>query len=204
MLDNPSSEEIFPNLQSKLPLAQLEAICSCPIACYLGVETNPHLATESQNHRIVGVGRDLCGSSSECSKVSSQPPSLQTDQSQFPQPLLTRLVLWTLHQPCCSFLDMLQPLNVLLVVRGLKLNKVLEVQPHQSRVQGDHHCPRPAGHTIPDTSQDAFGILGHLGTLLAPVQPAVVQHPQVLFCSAAFQPLFPKPVALHGVVVTQV
>ncbi|CAM9632961.1 unnamed protein product, partial [Bubo scandiacus] len=30
------------------------------------------------------------------------------------------------------------------------------------------------------------------------------QHPQVLFCQAALQPLFPKPVALHGVVVTQV
>ena len=30
------------------------------------------------------------------------------------------------------------------------------------------------------------------------------QHPQVLFCQAAFQPPFPKPVALCGVVVTQV
>ena len=36
------------------------------------------------------------------------------------------------------------------------------------------------------------------------IQPAVDQHTQVLFLWAAFQPLFPKPVALHGVVVTQV
>ncbi|KAF1415053.1 Prolyl endopeptidase, partial [Spheniscus mendiculus] len=52
--------------------------------------------------------------------------------------------------------------------------------------------------------QDAIGLLGHLGTLLAHVQPAVDQHPQVLFRQAAFQPLFPKPVALHGVVVAKV
>ncbi|GAB0187966.1 hypothetical protein GRJ2_001261900 [Grus japonensis] len=69
---------------------------------------------------------------------------------------------------------------------------------------GDDHFPGPAGHTVSDTSQDALGLLGHLGTLLAHVQPAVNHHPQVLFCWAAFQPLFPKPVALYGVVVTPV
>ncbi|KAK4827773.1 hypothetical protein QYF61_021518 [Mycteria americana] len=53
-------------------------------------------------------------------------------------------------------------------------------------------------------SQDAIGLLGHLGTLLAHIQAAVNQHPQVLFRRAAFQPLFPKPVALHGVAVAQV
>ncbi|KAK4810949.1 hypothetical protein QYF61_013357 [Mycteria americana] len=88
--------------------------------------------------------------------------------------------------------------------RGQKVNTVFEVRPHQCRVQGHDHFPSPAGHTIPDTSQDAVGFLGHLGTLLAHIQVAVNQHPQVLFCRAAFQPLFPKPVALHGVVVAQV
>ncbi|GAB0204040.1 hypothetical protein GRJ2_002869600 [Grus japonensis] len=57
---------------------------------------------------------------------------------------------------------------------------------------------------IPDTSQDAVGLLGHLGTLLAHIQPAIDQYLQVLFRQAAFQPLFPKPIALHGVIVTQV
>ncbi|KAK4828716.1 hypothetical protein QYF61_000554 [Mycteria americana] len=60
----------------------------------------------------------------------------QAKQPQFPQPLLIRLVLQTLHQLRCPSLDMLQHLKVSLV--------------------------------------------------------------------AAFQPLFPKPVALHGVVVAQV
>jgi len=74
------------------------------------------------------------------------------------------------------------------------MNTVLEVRPHQCRVQGHYHLPTPAGRTIPDTSQDAIGLLGHLGTLLAHVQPAVDQHSQVLFCWEAFQPLLPKPV----------
>ncbi|KAK4824081.1 hypothetical protein QYF61_010592 [Mycteria americana] len=192
MLDNPFSEVKFPNIQSKPPLAQLEAISSCPMACYLGEETDPHLSTPSFQVVV------------ESDKVSPQPPFLQAKQPQFPQLLLIRLVLQTLHQLLCPSLDTLQPLNVPLVVGGPKVNTVFEVQPHQCRVQGHDHFPSPAGHTISDTSQDAIGFLGHLGTLLAHIQAAVNQHPQVLFCQAAFQPLFPKPVALHGVAVAQV
>ncbi|KAK4807092.1 hypothetical protein QYF61_018433 [Mycteria americana] len=183
MLDNPFSEEKFPNIQSKPPLAQLEAISSCPITCYLGEETDPHLSTASFQVVV------------ESDKVSPQPPFLQAKQPQFPQPLLIRLLLQTLHQLRCPSLDTLQPLNVSLVVGGPKLNTVFE---------GHNHFPSPAGHTISDTSQDAIGFLGHLGTLPAHVQLAVNQHPQVLFRQAAFQPLFPEPVALHGVVMTQV
>jgi len=43
-----------------------------------------------------------------------------------------------------------------------------------------------------------------MGTLLAHIQTAIDQHPMVLFCWAAFQPLLPKSVALLGVVVTKV
>ncbi|KAK4827693.1 LOW QUALITY PROTEIN: hypothetical protein QYF61_020827 [Mycteria americana] len=192
MLDHPFSKEIFPNIQPKPLLMQLEAISSRPITCYLGKETNTHLTTTSFQVVV------------ESDKVSPEPPLLQTKQSQFPQPLLIRLVLQTLHQLRCPSLDTLQHLNVLHVVRGPKLNTVFEVWSHQCQVQGHDHFPTPAGHTIPDTSQDAVGFLGHLGTLPAHVQPAVNQHPQVLLCQAAFQPLFPKPVVLHGVVVTQV
>ncbi|KAK4826388.1 hypothetical protein QYF61_008059, partial [Mycteria americana] len=191
MLDNPLGEEKFPNIQSKPPLAQLEAISSCPITCYLGEETDPHLSTTS--FQVV----------EESDKVSPQPPFLQAKQSQLPQPLLIKLLLQTLHQLRCPSLDTLQHLSVSLVVGGPKLNTGFEVQPHQCRVQGHDHFPTPAGHAIPDTSQDAIGFLGHLGTLLAHIQAAVNKHPQVLLCQAAFQPLFPKPVALHGVAVAQ-
>ncbi|KAK4823665.1 LOW QUALITY PROTEIN: hypothetical protein QYF61_005017 [Mycteria americana] len=188
MPDNPCSEEIFTHIQSKPPLAQLEAISSHPIACYLGEEAHTHLTTTSFQVVV------------ESDKVSPQPPFLQAKQPQFPQPLLIRLVLQTLHQLRCPSLDMLQHLNVSLV--GPKLNTVFKGRPHQCRGQGqgDNHFPSPAGHTISETSQDAIGLLGHLGTLLAHIQLAIDQHHQVLF----YRPLFPKPVALHGVVVTQV
>ncbi|KAK4816196.1 hypothetical protein QYF61_012661 [Mycteria americana] len=192
MLDNPFSEVKFPNIQSKPPLAQLEAISSCPITCYLGEETDPHLSTTSFQVVV------------ESDEVSPQPPFLQAKQSQFPQPLLIRLLLQTLHQLRCPSLYTLQYLNIPLVVGGPKLNTVFEVRPHQCRVQGHNHFPSPAGHAIFDTGQDAIGLLGRLGTLLAHIQAAVNQHPQVLLCQAAFQPLFPKPVALHGVAVAQV
>ncbi|NXT01576.1 ERAP1 aminopeptidase, partial [Jacana jacana] len=49
---------------------------------------------------------------------------------------------------------------------------------HELAHQGDNHLPTSAGHTILYASQDAIGLLGHLGTLLAHVQPPVDQHPQ--------------------------
>ncbi|PKU47104.1 hypothetical protein llap_2599 [Limosa lapponica baueri] len=104
---------------------------------------------------------------------------------------------------CCPSLDTLQHLHVCLAVRSPKLNTVFEMWPQQCPVRGDNHFLSPAGHTISDTGRDAVGLLGHLSTL-AHIQPAVDQHPQVLFHQASFQPLVPKPIALHGVVVTQV
>ena len=98
MLDNPFSEEIFPNIQSKPPLVQLEAVSSCPVTCYLGEETDPHLPTTSFQVAV------------ESSKVSPEPPPLQAEQPQFPQLLLIRLVLQTLPQLRCPSLDTLQPL----------------------------------------------------------------------------------------------
>ncbi|KAK4824973.1 hypothetical protein QYF61_022499, partial [Mycteria americana] len=98
MPDLKGKQKIVPNIQSKPPLAQLEAISSCPITCYLGEEIDPHLATTS----------------------------FQAKQPQLPQPLLRRLLLQTLHQPRCPSLNILQHLNVSLVVRGPKLNTVFE------------------------------------------------------------------------------
>jgi len=67
---------------------QLEAVSSHPIASYLGEETNPRLTTTSFQGAV------------ESSKVSPQPPLLQTKQPQFPQPLLIRLVLSPASLPC--------------------------------------------------------------------------------------------------------
>jgi len=44
------------------------------------------------------------------------------------------------------------------------------------------HLPAPAGQAISDTSQDAVGLVGYLGTLLATFQPSAYQQPPVLFC----------------------
>ncbi|KAK4820667.1 hypothetical protein QYF61_003075 [Mycteria americana] len=114
MLDHPFSKEIFPNIQSKPLLMQLEPISSRPITSYLGEETDPHLSTTSFQVVI------------ESNKVSPQPPFLQAKQPQFPQPLLIRLVLQTLHQLRCPSLDTLQHLNVLLqCTEGPKTEPVL-------------------------------------------------------------------------------
>ena len=60
---------------------QLEAIASHPITSYLGEETNTCLTAAS--FQVVVASE----------KVPPQPPLLQTNQPQLPQPLLVRLVL---------------------------------------------------------------------------------------------------------------
>lgn len=81
-------------------MAQLEGISSHPVACYLGEETNAHLATPSFQVVV------------ESEKVSPEPSFLQTKR-QLPQLLLIRLVLQALPQLHCPSLDVLQHLNVL-------------------------------------------------------------------------------------------
>jgi len=79
MSDHSFSKEIVPNIQSKPPLTQLEAIASHSITSYLEAETNTCLTTTSFQVAV------------ESDKVSPQPPHLQTKQPQFLQSLL-RLV----------------------------------------------------------------------------------------------------------------
>ena len=81
MIDSPFGEKIFLSIRSKPLLAQLEAISYPPITCYLGRETNTNHATASFQVVVESI------------KVSSQSPFLQAKQPQFPQPLLTGLLL---------------------------------------------------------------------------------------------------------------
>jgi len=80
MSDYPFSKEIFPNIQSKLPLTQLEAIASRPIASYLGGETNTCLTTTTFQvlQRLVKAWCLLhsCGEAQGCGRESCS--NLQT------------------------------------------------------------------------------------------------------------------------------
>ena len=91
-----------------------------------------------------------------------------------------------------------------LIARGPELNTVLEMWPHYCCEQRDDHFPAPAGNAISDTRQYAIGLLGHLGTLLAHIQPSINQHAQVHFFHIVFQIFCPKPVAFPEVVVAKV
>jgi len=90
-------EDFFPNIQPEPLLVQLKLITSCPIASYLGEETNsPSPATTSFQVVV------------ESDEVSPELLLLQTKESQLPWPLLIRLVLHTLQQLCWPSLDMFQ------------------------------------------------------------------------------------------------
>lgn len=75
---------------------------------------------------------------------------------------------------------MLEQLNVLLIVKGPKLNTVLKLWSRLCHIKGNSHFPSPVDHTISDIGEDVIGLLEQLGTL-AHVQPAADQLPQALF-----------------------
>ena len=81
MPDHSFSKELFPNIQYKPTLIQLEAIVSHPLTSYLGEETYTHLTTTAFQVVVASY------------KVPSQPPLLQTKEPQFSQPLFIRLVV---------------------------------------------------------------------------------------------------------------
>jgi len=88
---------------------QLEAVASCPVAGYLGEETNPapHCTLLSRS----------------CREREGPPSASSSPDRAAPAPSAApiRLVLQPPPQPGCPALDMLQPLSVLLGVRGPEL-----------------------------------------------------------------------------------
>ncbi|KAK1203175.1 LRCH1 protein, partial [Pygoscelis papua] len=78
-------------------------------------ETDTHLTTTSFQVVV------------EPDKVSPEPPFLQAKQPQFPQQLLIRLVLQTLHQLRCPSLDTPQHLNVFLS-RAAECDELLRIE----------------------------------------------------------------------------
>ncbi|XP_051625283.1 uncharacterized protein LOC127461479 [Manacus candei] len=142
-----------------------------------------------------------CQGVAESEEVSPEPPLLQAEPPQLPQPLLTALVLQSLPQPRCSPLDLLQPLHVLPELRAQNWTQHsrggLTSAESRARItslallatlflsQARIHWPScPPGHT------------------LAPVQLPVHPHSQLPSCLAALQPLWPS-LELPGVVVAK-
>ena len=146
--------EIFPYIQPEPLPDQLEAIPFCPIVSFTGEEADSHLRKISLQVVI------------EYNNISPVPPLLQTNQSQFFQPLPTEIVLQIPHQLHCPSHDMFQGLDVFLIVSGPKLKTALKMWPHWSWVQGDNHLPGPAGNPISYTSLDNIVLLDHLGKAL--------------------------------------
>ncbi|RMB88133.1 hypothetical protein DUI87_35494 [Hirundo rustica rustica] len=101
----------------------------------------------------------------ESGGVSSEPRLLQDKHPSAPR--------WT-GAPHPS-LATLRPLRVHPELGDPEMDTALEVWPHPCPAREDNPCPAPGGHTVPDPGQVPLAILGHLGTLMATVQPAVHQ-----------------------------
>ncbi|KAK4818851.1 LOW QUALITY PROTEIN: hypothetical protein QYF61_020070 [Mycteria americana] len=129
--------------------------------------------------------------------------AVRAKQPQLSQPVLVGEALQPSDHFCGPPLDPLQQLHVLLVLRAPELDAVLQVRSHQSRVEGQNHLPRPAGHASFDAAQDTVGLLGCERTLLAHVQLFVHQYPQVLFRRAALAHIIPQPVLKLRIAPTQ-
>ena len=74
---------------------------------------------------------------------------------------------------------------------------------HQGRVEGEENHSQPASHTPSNTPQDATGLLGHKGTVLAHGHPVVHQDTQAAIPCAALQQVSPQPILVPGLIPAQ-
>ena len=107
-----------------------------------------------------------------------------------------------MHHFCGPSLDVLQQVNVSTVLNTPHLDSVLQVRPHQHRVEGQNHLPQPAGHASFDAAQDKVGFLGCEDTVLAHALFSIHQYPQVFFSRAVFSPFIPQLVLVVDVVTS--
>jgi len=96
VLCHPQREEVLPHVQTELPLLQFVPIAPCPVAGHYWKEPGPILLALTLQI-FLGI-----------SKVPSQPPLLQAEQGQLPQPLLVGEMLQSPHHPHSPPLDSVQ------------------------------------------------------------------------------------------------
>ncbi|PKU42315.1 rna-directed dna polymerase from mobile element jockey-like [Limosa lapponica baueri] len=118
--------------------------------------------------------------------------------------VLVHSTLNPLDDLCGPPLDSFQQIHVLPMLRTSELDAVLQVESHQSRVEGQNHLPQPAGRNSFDAAQDAVVWLGCQHTMLAHVELLVHRHPQVLLLRAALNPFCTQPVFVSGIAMSQV
>ena len=95
-----------------------------------------------------------------CNKVSPEPSLLPAEPPQLSQPFLIGEVFHPSDHFCGPPLDPLQQVRVFPVLRTPELDAGLQTGSHQSRVEGQNHLPRPAGHASFEAAQDTVGLLG--------------------------------------------
>ena len=139
-----------------------------------------------------------------CKAAVRSPHSLLFSRLNSPtsQPVLMREVFHPLDHLCGPTLDALQQVCVSPVLRTPHLHAVLQVRPHQRRAEGQDHLLCPADHTAFDAAQDMVGFLGCESTLLAHVQLAIHQHPQIPFGRAVLQSCIPQLILVVGAAAT--
>ncbi|RMB92490.1 hypothetical protein DUI87_31133 [Hirundo rustica rustica] len=167
----------------------IEAIFCCPLSCYLREESDFYMAMSSFQVLV------------ESGKVSIEACFLQANIPIFFSAFSSASV--APPQFHCPSLDTLQHLNVFLELRGSGLGIGFEVWPHQGWLLGDAHCSGPGRHSIADTGQDATGLLATWADSCLMFSCCQLAAPGP-FCWATLQPLFVKPVVLHGIFVIRV
>jgi len=112
------------------------------------------------------------------SEVFPEPSPLLAKQVQFSQSFFIGQVLQPSDYLHGLPLDPLQQLWVLPVLVAPDLDAVLQIGPHESRVEGNNHLSLPAGYSSFDAVQDIVGLPGCKHTLLPHVQLFIHLDPQ--------------------------
>ena len=92
-------------------------------------------------------------------EVCPEPSLLQAEQAKPPKHVFKGEVLQSSDYLCGPSLDLLQQLHVFLVLGAQGLDGVLQMGPHEGRIEKDNHIPLLAGHPSFGAVQDTVGFL---------------------------------------------
>jgi len=90
-------------------------------------------------------------------------------------------MLQALNHLCHPLLDSVWEIPAFSELGSPELDTVLQMLPHQGRVEVEDHFPLPASHALFNAPQDPIDLLGYKGILLVHGQPVLHQDPKVLF-----------------------
>lgn len=101
-------------------------------------------------------------------------------------------------------MERVEEVNVVVVVRGGKVKRVVEVGGEEGGVEGEDELGSGGGESVCDRGEDGIGVVGGVGRVVGDVEGGVEEEGEVVLGEGGLEGVLGKGVGVDGVVVGKV